>query len=113
MIPRNRRIIDLKAIEQNMRLLRSAVPPTAKMMAVVKADGYGHGAVETARAAIRGGADMLAVASAGEGRQHLQFAPAGRESGRHRFLRKRRITGLIPYGHIATAGRNDRDRNQE
>ena len=69
MIPRNRRIIDLKAIEHNMRLLRSAVPATAKMMAVVKADGYGHGAAETACAAIRGGADMLAVASAGEGRQ--------------------------------------------
>ena len=68
-IPRNRRVIDLSAIEQNMKLLRSAVPSTAKMMAVVKADGYGHGAAETAEAAIRGGADMLAVASAGEGKQ--------------------------------------------
>lgn len=69
MIPRNRRVVDLSAIEGNMRLLRSAVPASARMMAVVKADGYGHGAAETARAAIRGGADMLAVASAGEGRQ--------------------------------------------
>lgn len=69
MIPRNRRVIDLSAIEENMRLLRSAVPSAARMMAVVKADGYGHGAAETARAAVRGGADMLAVASAGEGRQ--------------------------------------------
>lgn len=69
MIPRNRRVIDLSAIEENMRLLRSVVPSSAKMMAVVKADGYGHGAAETARAAIRGGADMLAVASSGEGRQ--------------------------------------------
>lgn len=71
MIPRNRRIIDLSAIEENMRLLRSAVPSSARMMAVVKADGYGHGSAETARAAIRGGADMLAVASAGEGK-HLR-----------------------------------------
>ena len=69
MIPRNRRVIDLSAIEENMRMLRSAVPSHARMMAVVKADGYGHGAAETAQAAIRGGADMLAVASAGEGRQ--------------------------------------------
>lgn len=69
MIPRNRRIIDLSAIEENMRLLRSVTPATAKMMAVVKADGYGHGAAETAEAAIRGGADMLAVASVGEGRK--------------------------------------------
>ena len=69
MIPRNRRVIDLSAIEENMRLLRSTVPSTARMMAIVKADGYGHGAAQTAQAAIRGGADMLAVASAGEGRQ--------------------------------------------
>lgn len=67
MIPRNRRIIDLSAIEENMRLLRSVTPSDAQMMAVVKADGYGHGAAETAMAAIRGGADMLAVASVGEG----------------------------------------------
>ena len=69
MISRNRRIIDLSAIEENMRLIRSAVPVSARMMAVVKADGYGHGAAETARAAIRGGADMLAVACAAEGKQ--------------------------------------------
>lgn len=69
MIPRNRRIIKLQAIEENMRLLRSVTPSTAKMMAVVKADGYGHGAAETAEAAIRGGADMLAVASVGEGKK--------------------------------------------
>ena len=69
MIPRNRRIINLTAIEANMRQLRAATPSTAKMMAVVKADGYGHGAAETAEAAIRGGADMLAVASAGEGKK--------------------------------------------
>ena len=69
MIPRNRRIIDLAAIEYNMRQLRSAIPSSVRMMAVVKADGYGHGAGDTARAAVRGGADMLAVASAGEGEQ--------------------------------------------
>ena len=66
---RNQRIIDLPMIEHNMRMIRQSVPSHVKMMAVVKADGYGHGAVQTAQAAIRGGADMLAVASSGEGRQ--------------------------------------------
>ena len=52
-IQRNTRTIDLSAIENNMRAIRASVPPQAKVLAVVKADGYGHGAVETARAAIR------------------------------------------------------------
>ena len=69
MLSRNRRVVDLKILENNMRLIRSAVPASAKVMAVVKADGYGHGAVETAKAAARGGAEMLAVASVGEGKQ--------------------------------------------
>ena len=69
MMPRNRRIIDLSAIENNMRLIRNAVPSSSGVLAVVKADGYGHGAAETAQAAIRGGACMLAVASVSEGVQ--------------------------------------------
>ena len=74
MIPRNRRIIDPAAIEGNMRLIRSAIPANIKVLAVVKADGYGHGAVETAHAAIAGGADMLAVAAVSEG---IQLREAG------------------------------------
>ena len=69
MIPRNRRIIDLSVIEENMRAIRASVSPSAGIMAVVKADAYGHGAAEAAEAAVRGGADMLAVASTAEGRQ--------------------------------------------
>ena len=72
MNPRNIRLIDAKAMAANMALLRGAVPPAAKMMAVVKADGYGHGAVTAARAALSGGADALAVATAEEGRQLRQ-----------------------------------------
>ena len=67
MAPRNRRIIDLSILENNMRLIRSAVPATAGILAVVKADGYGHGAVRTAESALRSGADMLAVACVSEG----------------------------------------------
>ena len=67
MTPRNRRVIDLNAVTENMSLLRAATDPAAKMLAVVKADGYGHGAAEVSRAALAGGADMLAVASVAEG----------------------------------------------
>ena len=67
MHPRNRRVIRTDLLQENMHRIRNAVPPGVKVMAVVKADGYGHGAAETARAAIAGGADMLAVAAVAEG----------------------------------------------
>ena len=54
--------IDTGAIERNCARLAALAP----LCAVVKADGYGHGAVEAARAAQRGGASWLAVATAGE-----------------------------------------------
>ncbi|MBO7663176.1 MAG: alanine racemase, partial [Clostridia bacterium] len=66
-VPRNIRIMDSGAITGNMRLIRSIVPDTAKIMAVIKADGYGHGALTAARASLAGGADMLAVATTDEG----------------------------------------------
>jgi alanine racemase len=59
--------VDLDAIEGNARLLREALPETTRLMAVVKADGYGHGAPWVARAALRGGAELLGVAIVGEG----------------------------------------------
>ncbi len=58
--------IDLDAIEHNVRALRAIVAP-AQVCAVVKANGYGHGAVPVARAAQRGGASWLAVAFVDEG----------------------------------------------
>lgn len=59
-------LIDLDAVAHNTKQLRSLVPK-AKMMAVVKADGYGHGAVPVARTALASGADWLAVATVEEG----------------------------------------------
>jgi alanine racemase len=57
--------VDLAAIERNCaRLARVAAP--ARLCAVVKADGYGHGAAPAARAAQAGGASWLAVATADE-----------------------------------------------
>jgi alanine racemase len=55
------------AIERNCALLRSR-SGDAELCAVVKADGYGHGAIEAATAALRGGATWLAVATAAEAR---------------------------------------------
>ena len=67
MRPRNQRVIYTDRLRENMEKIRNAVPPDVKILAVVKADGYGHGAVETSRAALEGGAEMLAVASVAEG----------------------------------------------
>jgi alanine racemase len=58
--------IDLDAIAHNVRVLRERVAPSA-LWAVVKADGYGHGAVDVARAAIGAGAEGLCVALVEEG----------------------------------------------
>jgi alanine racemase len=58
--------INLAAISRNAFALRAAARPPAALCAVVKADGYGHGAVPVARAALDGGAASLAVATAAE-----------------------------------------------
>mgnify|MGYP001828621172 FL=1 len=60
--------VDLDAIVHNVEHLRSVVAPSA-VWAVVKANGYGHGAVEVARAAMDGGAQGLCVALVEEGAQ--------------------------------------------
>jgi alanine racemase len=66
--------IDLNAIASNVRELRRRTRPQAKLMAVVKADGYGHGAAEVARTALANGAEWLGVA-------RLPEAVALREAG--------------------------------
>lgn len=61
--------IDLDAIRDNVRAVAGVLSPGTRLMAVVKADGYGHGAVEVARAALEGGAQWLGVATTDEGVQ--------------------------------------------
>ncbi|WP_434741699.1 alanine racemase [Micromonospora sp. SH-82] len=56
--------VDLDAIRENVARLRSGT--TAEMMAVVKADGYGHGMVPSARAALEAGAEWLGVCTLDE-----------------------------------------------
>lgn len=58
--------VDLDAVAHNAAVLRRVAAP-AGLCAVVKADGYGHGAPSVARAALAGGADRLAVALVEEG----------------------------------------------
>jgi alanine racemase len=58
--------VNIAAIERNCARLRDELRSEAELCAVVKADGYGHGAVQSARAALAGGANWLAVASAPE-----------------------------------------------
>jgi alanine racemase len=60
--------VDLAAVRANVAQIRTMVAP-ATVCAVVKADGYGHGAVQVASAAVAGGATHLGVALAEEGRQ--------------------------------------------
>lgn len=60
--------IDLSAIAHNVSLVKQSAG-RAKMMAVVKADAYGHGAVPVAKTALENGAQWLAVATAEEAQE--------------------------------------------
>jgi alanine racemase len=68
--------IDLDVIAGNVAAVRERMAPTP-VMAVVKADGYGHGAVAAARAAVRGGAEWLGVVHVAEA---LELRTAGIDS---------------------------------
>ncbi len=59
--------IDLGAVAHNVGCIKQLVGPTTAVMAVVKANAYGHGAVQAAAAAVRGGATWLGVSSVEEG----------------------------------------------
>jgi alanine racemase len=66
--------IDLSAVAHNVRAVRQELGPSVRFTAVVKSDGYGHGAAAIARTALRHGADDLAVT-------YLDEALALREEG--------------------------------
>jgi alanine racemase len=59
--------IDLNNLAANFNQIKQRVSPTARVMAVVKANAYGHGAVECARRLAREGADWFGVALPEEG----------------------------------------------
>lgn len=61
------RTIDLAALRHNVAQIRASLPEKTKLLAVVKADAYGHGIVHVARNALKAGAEWLAVARTDEG----------------------------------------------
>src|SRR5918996_1789319 len=81
------------AVERNCARLRRELAGGARLCAVVKADGYGHGAVTCARAALAGGADFLAVATAEE----------AAELRRHRLAGRILVMGALTAGELRTA----------
>ncbi len=59
--------VDLDAIAHNVRAVRAHIGPGRGLIAVVKANAYGHGLLEVARVMLNSGANHLAVARVGEG----------------------------------------------
>ena len=73
-------VVDLDAVEHNVRTLLSvarSADPAVELMAVVKADGYGHGGLEVARAARRAGAAALGLATPDEAAALVGAASTG------------------------------------
>ena len=58
--------IDLSRIAHNVEEVRALIPATSKIMGIVKADAYGHGAVECTRALEACGVDFFGVSSVDE-----------------------------------------------
>ena len=69
--------IDLAALANNVKAIKAFLAPETKLMAVVKADAYGHGAVTVAQTALANGADSLAIATLAEG---VELRSAGIEA---------------------------------
>ena len=69
-----RAVVDLDAVASNFRALGAGLPPGCKVLPVVKADAYGHGAVHVARRLAKEGAAAFAVAAVEEG---LELRKAG------------------------------------
>ncbi len=61
--------VDLDALSSNIAVVRRLIGPDVHILLIVKADAYGHGAVEVAREAIHRGVHMLGVATVDEGRE--------------------------------------------
>jgi alanine racemase len=64
--------IDVDAIAQNVRTIKEIIGPDVRLMAVLKADAYGHGAIKVARTALNNGASYCGVASVNEAVQLRQ-----------------------------------------
>jgi len=79
--------INLDNIQHNVRAIKKILPEDCLFMAVVKADGYGHGAIPVAKAALAAGADRLGIATVEEAKE---LREAGIEAPIHL------LTGFYP-----------------
>ena len=61
--------IDLDALEHNYHALRKQMGPKSRFLGVVKADAYGHGAIEASRTLAELGAEYLAISNIDEARE--------------------------------------------
>ena len=86
--------VDLNALETNYRAIRSLVPTSVKTLCVIKADAYGHGAVQVARRYVTIGVDYFGLATVEEGVQL-------RESGISTPLLI--LGGIMPWEETARA----------
>lgn len=89
--------INLDALKHNFTQIRRHINPNSKLCAVVKANAYGHGAIEVSKVAVACGADVLAVATVEEG---LELRRAG-------FNVPILILGLIPHEAAEAVVAND------
>lgn len=67
--------IDLAALERNVKLIRAALPPHIRYVAVVKADAYGHGLHRAAARLMHAGIDLFAVANVTEAAALRELGP--------------------------------------
>jgi alanine racemase len=115
--------VDLECIRHNVSLFVEMVGPSCQVMAVVKADGYGHGAVETARAALQAGASRLGVALVEEGEGlraagvkapiHLLFEPPPEAADRVVELELVPSIYTSPYAHAISRAATARSRSSK
>ncbi len=103
-MPRSEVTIDLGAVRRNVVRLREVLGDTA-LWAVVKADGYGHGAADVARAAADAGATALCVANVAEGLSLRHVLPGQRvivlgPAGDVRKAREARLELVVGDGPI-------------
>ncbi|BEU88186.1 alanine racemase [Selenomonas sp. TAMA-11512] len=89
--------IDCSALRSNYRLIRKRLPETTRLCAVVKANGYGHGAIEVAKIALSEGATYLGAATPDEG---VELREAGIDAP---IL----VLGLIGPESVASIVKND------
>jgi len=89
--------IDLGALSRNIAAIRALLQPDARLMAVVKANAYGHGVLPVARVCLENGADYLAVAN-------VQEAMEIRQANIHAPIM---VLGMVPEEQAALMSRHD------